>query len=367
MATTHVVQDIPMPDSLCSLGKVFRLLFQKSKEGGIRFLFHTSGKKILRGPDGGISGVIAVDKKGNEYNIKTKSVILSAGGFLGNREMLKKYFPSYYCDDLYHDGLSSNTGDGITMAAEAGAAMTYSTLIRHGGDSFDRESMYVPTGASSDPSAIKVNTTGQRYLDESVRDMGNNLAQQPGKIGFAIYDETMLQAAATSKMHGMTKQARIPIPSEKRLKLKPYLEDKAKEGVWVKIAENLEDIAGWIGCNPDTLKNTVQRYNSFCEKGYDEDFAKDKKFLVPLRNPPYYAVKFRPLVVETVGPLLINEHMEVLDEQDKPITGFFAAGVITSGWLSNDYGGTPAGTALSFSIASGRIAAESAAKYILKN
>jgi fumarate reductase flavoprotein subunit len=255
------------------------------------------------------------------------------------------------------------------MAEEAGAALaTYCTLIRHGNDSFDRESMYVPTGASGGATAIQVNTLGQRFIDEGTHVIGGNiLAQQPGKIGFSIYDEEIFQGFSSNQFFGMTKQARIPIPPEKRLKLKPYLEEKNREGKWVKIADNWDDIATWIGCNPDVLKETVARYNSFCEKGYDEDFVKDKKFLVPLRNPPYYAVKFRPLVIETVGPVIVNERMEVMDKEDptKPIPGFFAAGVIAGGWLSNDYGGTPGGTALGFSIAMGRIAAESAAKYVL--
>ena len=55
----------------------------------------------------------------------------------------------------------------------------------------------------------------------------------------------------------------------------------------------------------------------------------------------------------------------LLDKKDRePIPGFYAAGVITSGWESYDYGGTPSGTALSFSITSGRIAGRSAAKYL---
>ena len=87
---------------------------------------------------------------------------------------------------------------------------------------------------------------------------------------------------------------------------------------------------------------------------------------MPLRTPPYYAIHFRQLWLETIGPVMINEHMEVLDNQDNnPIPGFYAAGVITSGWESYDYGGTPGGTALSFSMTSGRIAAWSAARYLM--
>ena len=110
---------------------------------------------------------------------------------------------------------------------------------------------------------------------------------------------------------------------------------------------------------------TIDRYNSFCDRGYDEDFVKEKRHLAPLRTPPYYAVHFRPIWIETVGPVIVNESMEVLDKQDEPIPGFFAAGVITSGWESHDYGGTPPGSAMSFTLTMGRIAGENAAKYVL--
>ena len=86
---------------------------------------------------------------------------------------------------------------------------------------------------------------------------------------------------------------------------------------------------------------------------------------MPLRTPPYYAIHYRPLMIESIGPVIINENMQVLDNEGEPIPGFYAAGVITSGWESYDYGGTGGGTALGFSMTGGRIAGESAVKYVL--
>jgi fumarate reductase flavoprotein subunit len=146
----------------------------------------------------------------------------------------------------------------------------------------------------------------------------------------------------------MQYSSRLPIPLEevpdKILNSRKYLQMKAESG-WVKITDNWDEIAAWIGCNADALKETVARYNSFCDKGYDEDFTKDKQNLVALRQPPYYAIQVRPLMIESIGPLVINERMEVLDKEDKPIPGFYAAGVITGGWESYDYGGTGGGIA----------------------
>lgn len=366
--TTHVEKNMPEPDSLCTLGPMFKHLRKKTKEVGIQFLFRTSGKQILRGPDGKVSGIIATGKDGTEYRIKTKSVVLCPGSFNGNKELLKKYFPQYYNENMHHDALTTNTGDGLKIAEGAGAALEdYCTLIRHGNNSFDRESVHVPAAISGIPSTIWVNKKGVRYISEQGREVsGNVLAQQPEKIGFVLYDDKLLKSVLEKPLP-MKKSTRLPTSPERILSPMQYLQKFNEEGYWVKIADTWDGIAEWIGCDPKTLKATVAQYNSFCANGYDDDFAKDKQFLVPLTTPPFYAIKFTMLMIETVGPVRVNERFEVLDKNDTPIPGFFAAGVITSGWESNDYGGTPAGTALSFSITSGRIAAKGAVKYAISN
>jgi len=67
-------------------------------------------------------------------------------------------------------------------------------------------------------------------------------------------------------------------------------------------------------------------------------------------------------MVDTAGPVRVNENMQVLDKQGKPIPGFFAGGVITSGWQGYDY--HLFGSALCYTLTSGRIAGESIAKYL---
>jgi fumarate reductase flavoprotein subunit len=363
-ATGHWVKGAPFPDTLCSFGIVYRLLTQKCKDGGVQFLFRTSGKKILRGADGKVTGVLAVTRGGQEIEIKTRSVILCPGSFNGNKELLKKYFPYYYDENVYvTDALLSNTGDGLQMAADAGAAMEdFCTLIRHG-YSFETTVNNRCHGAGQ-PTGIRVNKRGQRYLAESMQDTsGNTLIQQPGKIAYILYDDKIVQGIVDRA--DPPQWSRVPPPPDKIPDFRQYVQKAAKQGVWAKISDTWDGIANWIGADPKVLKATVDRYNSFCDRGYDEDFAKEKQYLVPLRTPPYYAIKVQPLMIETIGPVRVNERMEVLDKQDNPIPGFYAAGVITSGWESYDYGGTPPATALGFSIASGRIAAENAAKFVL--
>jgi fumarate reductase flavoprotein subunit len=145
--------------------------------------------------------------------------------------------------------------------------------------------------------------------------------------------------------------------------LKEFYQSEDKKGTYVKISDSWDDIARWIGADPNVLKATVEEYNSFCKKSHDDIFGKDPEFLNALLTPPFYAVRIGPLMIDTYGPVRINERMEVLDKKDNAIPGFYAGGAICGQIQGNDYHFF--GGALGFAVSSGRIAGENAAKYIL--
>jgi NADPH-dependent glutamate synthase beta subunit-like oxidoreductase len=134
---------------------------------------------------------------------------------------------------------------------------------------------------------------------------------------------------------------------------------------YVRIANSWEEIAVWIGTNSKVLKATIDEYNLVCEKGYDPVFRKDRRHLVPLLTPPYYAIKLGVDYLDTIGGLKINERMEVLDRQGKSVPGLYAAGIDTGGWIGDTYCVQTTGTTFAFAINSGRIAGENAATYVL--
>jgi fumarate reductase flavoprotein subunit len=111
------------------------------------------------------------------------------------------------------------------------------------------------------------------------------------------------------------------------------------------------------------LKTTVARYNELCSRGYDEDFAKERRYLMPLNTPPYYAIKGVATILDTIGGIRINERMEVLDERNRVVPGLYAAGVVTSGWESEIYCSELSASAFGFAINSGRIAGENALRF----
>jgi fumarate reductase flavoprotein subunit len=356
----HIIKDIAT--AMGGFGAKMKILDGKYRDGGGQVLLRTSGKEILLDSKGGVAGVAAAGKEGGELRIKTRSVIIATGGFTGNKELLRGYFPSIY-DDVYWTDAIPNLGDGLQLAATAGAALEdYATLIREPCFSFTAKKS-LPHRASATPSLLWVNARGERFVDEASCQEHilsvNALLRQPGKVAYALYDDELVEKMTETDPD---KFGLPDAPGGKIPQFRETLEAEAKMGEWVAVADSWEELAPWLGAEPATLQATVDEYNSFCDRGYDETFAKEKQYLLPLRHPPYYALKFRPLMIDTAGPVRINERMEVLDKQDSPIPGLYAAGAITSGWQAHDY--HLSGSALGYSINSGRIAGENAAAYI---
>ena len=80
-----------------------------------------------------------------------------------------------------------------------------------------------------------------------------------------------------------------------------------------------------------------------------------------LKKVPYYAIKIAPGIHYTMGGVKINDKTEVLNKDNKPITGLYAAGEVTGGLHgSNRIGGNSVGDIIVF----GRQAGEQSAKFV---
>jgi fumarate reductase flavoprotein subunit len=364
-SNTHIIKG-KYPHSIMQYSLAMEILANKITEKGGKILLRTAAKKILRDETGAVSGVVAATRDGEEIEIKCKSVILSPGGFTGNKELLKKYF-GY--DDFATEALPLK-GDGIKMAEEAGAYLEdYATLCAHGIHPAFISLQSIKNSPNShaivSPGTIFINAKGERFSDPTLAFLGAGKLQirQPGGVAYTVVDEKILaQLADTHDEVAMSSRTTAYAPGSD--KIVNEVKKAAKIGKDVGVSDSWEGLAAYIGCDAGNLKKTIQEYNSFCEKGCDETFMKDKKFLKPLKNPPFYAIKLQAGMVEAIGPVRINDCMEVLDKQQDPIQGFYAAGAITSGWCGNDY--HLFGSNLGFGTTGGRIAGENAAKYLAK-
>jgi fumarate reductase flavoprotein subunit len=347
-------------------------LAEQCRDAGVRFFFHALTRKILREKEGQITGVL-VNCEGNEFTIDAKSVIIATGGFGANKELLKKLNPTY-SEDFEYRGIP-NTGDGLSLASDTGGKIEGSSILLLEGPWVDRSSHWMidtPEGKLripldsiiSEPYTVWINRTGRRFIDESdvpnLLESGNAVARQPESCSFTIFDDTirqMMEKQGVVKGRGVSRS--IWLQRSKLNELKKELNKLAEKGA-VKIASSWDEIAAWIGASPEILKATIAEYNNACDQSYDSIFAKERRYLLPLHTPPFYAVKCHVGFLDTIGGIRINENMEILDQQDLPIPGLYAAGVTTAGWACDMYCYDLGGSALGFAINSGRIAGENA-------
>ena len=315
-------------------------------------------KKILTDGKGNVTGVLAASKE-KEFRIIAKSVIISTGGYSGNKELLKKYYPAY-TEDLCVYGVP-HMGDGLLMATEIGAATEGLGVLQLVGPHFP--GCWSIDTAASEPNTIWVNKKGERFVDETIgflRPEGANaLNRQPESISFTVFDDKIKQFFVEK---GVIKGASHFPPQAKLIDLQNDLQSEAAKGN-AKISNSWEEIARWIGAAPEALDATVSEYNGFCDQKNDALFSKDPRYLVAFRTPPYYAVRCYQALHTTMGGIRINHQMEVLGKDDNPISGLYAAGNDTGGSQPDTYSLVLAGSTLGFALNSGRIAGENAVKY----
>lgn len=346
--------------------KIIEILANECQTRGVHIYCETAVKKIRVSESGEISGVIATSKK-SDIRIDTGSVILATGGFGANRDLLNKYFPDH--GDVYSDTYPEMTGDGLLMAEELNAVIDNNMVLLVTGPHHYPWS-HCMTLLVRRPDILLVNKNGERYSNETLflnyhTEAGNILSKQPDKICYGIIDSTVKHNMIQNReaISGMEWEAGDN---------GGWLDDldgelkKNSDSGTVKIADNLEELAEFVGADADVFKATVERYNSFCNTGYDEDFLKDKRFLHPICTPPFYAVLGRQGFDTTLGGIKINHRMEVINKQERPIKGLYATGDCASSWEFANYNLKHPGAAMTFALCSGYLAGQNVSEYITK-
>lgn len=355
---------------------LIKVLAKECKGLGVQLLTRAQAKNILTGKKGTVTGVVA-KVKGQEFTITTRSVIIATGGYGGNQRLLKKYCPDYR-DNMTCFGIP-NIGDGLIMATEIGGATDGLGILHLAGPALPRSVCLTIgtkpnviriqlTSITLEPNTIWVNKRGKRFVDEAIGfnhfESPNAVLQQPGNVCYTLFDSKITQSMTEQ---GLILGMGLPtgVQGNRLTGLERELQIQAEKG-WAKIADSWDEIADWIGADPEVLQATIDEYNTACDRGYDPIFNKERIYLLSLRTPPYYAVKGRADFLGTIGGIKINEYMEVIDKQENPIPGLYAAGIDTGGWEPESYCALLAGSTFGFAINSGRIAGENAAKFALK-
>ncbi|MBC2934294.1 FAD-binding protein [Nocardioides sp. zg-1228] len=314
--------------------------------------------KELLVEDDRVVGVV-VHRDGKDISVRAKrGVILSAGGFDRN-EAMRHAYQSEKLDTDWALGNPANTGDAITIAAQdVGADLA-----------FMEEAWWFPAvpipgpmpgtllAERSLPGQIIVNQAGERFMNEAVNYMsaGKELLRQDLPV-WMVFD----QRYRNRYVFGGSIFPRQSFPQE-----------WYDAGV-VKKADSLEKLAAEMGM--PALPQSVQRFNTLCATGHDDDFGrgdsaydryygdpavKPNPCLGPIDQGPFYAVKVVPGDLGTCGGVKADEFARALRPDGSVIEGLYAAGNAAGNAFGRVYPGP--GATIAQGLVFGYIAANHAA------
>lgn len=359
-------------------------LVEECEQAGVEMLLNTRATKLLLDADGAVVGVAAVQGE-TVLAVEAKSVVIATGSVANNTKLLNELYPGKGYDEVKRmSAVPHNTGDGYIMAREVGAMKGDMNILFIGPQ---LHGLNVQVGnLIRRPMLIEVDANGERFADESLplhSDFGWMRAVAQDRLKdhkcYCVMDESILRRMIAEKKNltayeagqGQAKTADILDRYGKNVtrfidtsstewidhleEHFPEIEAKGK----MAICSTLDEVAAWIGCDPARLKETVTRYNEYCENGYDNDYLKPSEYLWPLQKAPYYVFEGAQGIDTCVGGIRIDRHLRVLDEKYDHIPNLYAAGVCTSGWTNSYY--SYFGACLSLSVCSGYAAGMEAA------
>ncbi len=306
--------------------------------------------------DAGVHGV-RVKHAGKTKEIKSRAVVLAAGGFQANTEWRTRYLgPGWELAKVR--GTRFNTGDGIRMALEAGAAAHGNWSGCHAvawernapefgdlavGDQFQKHSY---------PWGIYLNAEGRRFVDEGAdfrnytyAKYGRVILSQPGQFAWQVFDA----------------------------KVKPQLRDEYRiRQVTKRVGNTLEELVTQLeDTNQPAALREIQAYNAAVRT--DIPFnpnIKDGRMTEGLQinktnwantidTPPFEAYAVTCGITFTFGGLKITSDAQVIDADGEPIRGLYAAGELVGGIFWFNY---PGGSGLTNGAVFGRVAGAAAAR-----
>ena len=264
--------------------------------------------RVVRDVSGRVTGVRA-EKDGKTVEFKGRNVVLAAGGYGANLEMVKKYNNISVRATSNQPGA---TGEVIEEAVKAGAAlegMEWIQIHPHGNPKNGELESAIAGRPQDTP---YVNVDGVRFIDETGRrdELSHAILEQPGKVVYAIFDRRTIDEG----------------------KVRADLMQSALDHGYAFKAETLADLANAAGIKSDAFVKTIDAYNVATRKQDASSLPVTKiLFGLTVEKAPFYAVPITTTIHHTMGGIRINEKTQVLDAKGEPILGLYAAGEVTGG------------------------------------
>ncbi|MBA2955345.1 FAD-binding protein [Nocardioides sp. MAH-18] len=318
---------VPVPGDTEGTRMVMDLLRARVEEAGVEVRYETGATNLVVADDGAVVG-LAWRRFDTTGVIAASAVVVAAGGFVMNPEMVAAYTPSlaekpFTLGSTYDDGL------GIRLGASAGAE------LKHMDEPFITAPFYPP---SSLMTGFIVNNRGERFVAEDCYHSRTSqfVMEQPDHTAYLIVDS-----------------AHVEYP---KFPLVPLLDG----------FETIDELETSLGLPAGSVAATLERYNKMAAAGEDLDFHKAAEWLAPQDTGPWAVFDLRlgkaVYAGFTLGGIRVSVDGEALRPDGSAIPGLYAAGACASN-IAQDGKGYCSGTQLGEGSFFGRRAGRHAAAH----
>ena len=370
----------------CNETKIQTYNREAAIEAGAQVMFGTSGYYVIM-DDGKVAGLVAKNDEGY-VKFNCKAVVVATGGFGGNIAMMNDLIPDMYNALVEGEQLSAmfgRDGSGVKMAYWAGAHLETTPV-----PGMNMKGLSVPGKMSVLPQAVWVDENGKRYCNEfwpTAEQRGYQNIFQTRKTKFAICDDNFTEY----RQYTLPQHAGFNATEKNIQSLRDSLDEAyAKfQGTWEEpeqqeqgpmggpmtaaeyiaddTLEGLADQLGFEGAAKEAFLAQIEEYNQYCADGVDQQFGRDAQVLFPVKQAPFYAVKFEPQLGETMvtmGGILTDGEQNAIDKNFEPIPGLYVSGNDCGRRFGYEYVTPIPGCSLGMAITLGRECGKSVCKFL---
>lgn len=324
------------------------VLVREAASRGLKIEHDCGLLAFVRDKDGRVAGVECGNAAKRIRVHARKGVVMATGGVTGRAAEVAKWSPAL--SDAVTIGGGSNDGAALRIAVrDLGVPIThmsffaeypYALTIGPGRGPQFRYQYFVEHGA------ILVDAEGRRFVNETLAptQISPFMKRNAGAAMYAVMTRDVFEKTAKKYPFG----ALLSSPQWKR----PQWEALLKERGPAASADKLADAAKAVGVNAETLEKTVAEWNEAVRQKKDASFGR-AAFAEPLLKGPWIVVRINLWVCLSMGGLRVNERLQVLGWDDRPIEGLHAAGEVVGGVHGEHYLG---GNACGFAHTSGYVA-----------
>lgn len=308
------------------------------KAKNIPVFFDTKVVSLIGDKSLKVIGARAIDEDGEPVDFMAKGgVVICTGGFHANKEMVCRYMGG---DVAWMPIRGSNVLQGENILLTQPFFPKYVNM-----DQFHAGPIHGPTRANPSTMVnygIMVKNDGTRFLDE--KETYVSVAQKMPKLipenwAFIIIDNQVTDIPTVKTRIDRYNRAKAPIYQ----------------------GATIEEMAQKAGLPVDTVVKVVKEYNAAVKAGKSSTLNPPNTLEKPrlIEKGPFFAFPFQGGMTATFGGPMITAKSEVLNTEDKPIPGLYAAGNAIGGVFYSDY---IVGSQLTAAVIWGRIAGAEATK-----